>query len=156
MSTDKLKKQRYQVGGIVKISLEAGLHTYARILEMPLVTFYNSKSNADLSINDIISWPILFKIWVMKHVITSGRWPKVGYLPLEKPLREIPTLSKQDPLNPSKIYMYRGGKEYPATREQCEQLERAAVWEPEHVEERLKDHYAGRPNRWVESLKIPD
>jgi hypothetical protein len=28
------------------------------------------------------------------------------------------------------------------------------VWAAEHVEDRLRDHYAGRPNQWVESLRI--
>ena len=40
-----------------------------------------------------------------------------------------------------------------AIAEECVGLERAAVWEPEHVEDRLRDHFAGRSNRWVESLK---
>jgi hypothetical protein len=30
------------------------------------------------------------------------------------------------------------------------------VWEPEHVEERIRDHYAGRANRWAESLRIQE
>ena len=32
-------------------------------------------------------------------------------------------------------------------------LFRLAVWEPAHVEDRLRDHYAGAPNKWVESLR---
>jgi len=44
--------------------------------------------------------------------------------------------------------------ERPASREECAGLEAAAVWEPEHVEDRLRDHFAGRPNKWVESLRI--
>jgi len=35
-------------------------------------------------------------------------------------------------------------------------LERAAVWGPSHVEDRLRDHYAGRKNKWVESLRIKE
>lgn len=27
------------------------------------------------------------------------------------------------------------------------------VWSPEHVEDRLRDHFAGRPNKWEESLR---
>lgn len=38
--------------------------------------------------------------------------------------------------------------EDPATRAQCAGLERTAVWDPEHLEDRLRDHRAGRPNRW--------
>jgi hypothetical protein len=39
-------------------------------------------------------------------------------------------------------------------REDCVGLERAAVWEPEHIEDRLRDHFNGIKNIWEESLKI--
>jgi hypothetical protein len=42
-----------------------------------------------------------------------------------------------------------------ATREETEGLEPAAVWEPEHIADRLEDHYAGRPNRWLKSMLQP-
>lgn len=41
----------------------------------------------------------------------------------------------------------------PMNYELCKELEREAVWNPEHVESRLDDYYFGRPNKWVESLK---
>jgi hypothetical protein len=41
-----------------------------------------------------------------------------------------------------------------ATRAECVGLERCAVWAPEHVEDRLRDHFRGRPNKWVESLAL--
>ena len=30
----------------------------------------------------------------------------------------------------------------------------AAVWDPQHVEDRLRDHFAGLPNKWVQSLAL--
>jgi hypothetical protein len=42
----------------------------------------------------------------------------------------------------------------PVSIDKCRGLERSAIWEPEHVEERLSDHYAGKVNRWAESLKL--
>lgn len=47
----------------------------------------------------------------------------------------------------------RGGEE-PASRQELEGLEVAAVWDPEHVEDRLRDHFSGRPNKWVESIRL--
>lgn len=44
--------------------------------------------------------------------------------------------------------------ENPATPEECAVLERAAVWDPGHVEDRLRDHFAGQSNKWVESLRL--
>ncbi|WP_448115483.1 hypothetical protein [Mesorhizobium amorphae] len=33
-------------------------------------------------------------------------------------------------------------------------LECAAVWDPEHVVDRLRDPADGRPNKWVERLAV--
>jgi hypothetical protein len=33
-------------------------------------------------------------------------------------------------------------------------LERVAVWDPAHVEERIRDHYAGRPNAHLAYMKV--
>ena len=60
----------------------------------------------------------------------------------------------QNHLNHSELSLYIAGEVRPATREQCLGLERAAVWEPENIESRLADHYAGRPNAWADSLRL--
>ncbi|GGM57342.1 hypothetical protein GCM10011608_47820 [Micromonospora sonchi] len=36
--------------------------------------------------------------------------------------------------------------------EDCVGLERAAVWDAAHIEERLRDQHAGRPNPHLEHL----
>jgi hypothetical protein len=38
--------------------------------------------------------------------------------------------------------------------EECSGLERAAVWEAGHVAKRIHDHYAGRPNAHLESMRL--
>jgi hypothetical protein len=40
------------------------------------------------------------------------------------------------------------------TPEECVGLERAAVWDAEHVTARLRDHYSGRPNAYLESMQL--
>jgi hypothetical protein len=44
--------------------------------------------------------------------------------------------------------------EIPASLEECEYLEVAAVWDGHHVEDRLRDHFDGRPSEWVESMRL--
>jgi hypothetical protein len=34
----------------------------------------------------------------------------------------------------------------PGTAEECRELEQYAVWHPEHIEDRLRDHFEDRPN----------
>lgn len=104
--------------------------------------------------------PVLFVLPVMNKAITSGRWPTVGRRPLTDAERTTPVrFCKQDPITGSLSVAWVDpvSSEYrtiPASREDCEGLEREAVWSPEHVEDRLRDHFAGRPNKWVESLRL--
>ncbi|MGK9337961.1 hypothetical protein KXR65_18390, partial [Sinorhizobium meliloti] len=37
--------------------------------------------------------------------------------------------------------------------EEADRLERAAVWSPEHVEDRLRDHLNGVSNKWWASMR---
>lgn len=60
----------------------------------------------------------------------------------------------QDPVNPQKFQIYDRGFMRPALRSECEPLERTAVWDPEHVEDRIRDAYAGRESVWVRSMQI--
>ena len=46
------------------------------------------------------------------------------------------------------------GNERAASPEECVGLERAVVWEPEHVEARLLDTFLGRTNRDAERYRV--
>jgi hypothetical protein len=46
------------------------------------------------------------------------------------------------------------GREVRVMKQDCVGLERAAVWAHEHLESRIADAYAGRPNRFLESLGL--
>lgn len=146
-------RARRNVGDVLEIDLGDGTFSFGRVLPEPIVAFYDSRSDTTPEIEEILSAKVLFKIWVMSHAITSGRWKIIGSLPLEENLKVDPSFFKQDPIDGS-LSVYRLDEETPATRQECEGLERAAVWIPEHVEDRLRDFYAGVPNRWVESLKL--
>lgn len=148
-----MKKFKRKVGDIVKIQIEDEDYCFGHLLEEPLIAFYDLKSDRDPTIEDLVQLPILFKIWVMNHAITSGRWRIIGHHPLNSKLSESVKFFKQDPIS-KKIYLYENSKEVPSSYGQCEGLERAAVWSPEHVEDRLRDHYLGMTNKWVESLKL--
>ena len=143
------------VGDIARINLGDEFHVYARVLEEALFAFYDGRFSEELPVDRIIALPILFQIPVMDHAIKRGRWVIVGNAMLEEVLLNPPPQFMQDALQKDRFSIYeKGGKIRPATKEECVGLERAAVWEPTHVEDRLRDYYAGRKNKWVESLKI--
>jgi hypothetical protein len=91
----------------------------------------------------------------MNYAIKKGLWPIVGHVPSEDQLKAPPRFI-QDALNKDRFEIYEDGKIRPSTRGECSSLECTAVWDPEHIEDRLRDHYAGRKNKWVESMKIKD
>lgn len=114
------------------------------------MAFYDFKAHEVPPVEAIVVKPIAFKTWVMKYAISDGDYQVIGHLPLTPDLLEKPPFFKQDPLNGKLSITYDGGDEQPATRKEIEGLEHAAVWEPEHIVDRLNDHFAGQPNAWVE------
>ena len=91
-----------------------------------------------------------------RDVISTGLWLKVGKLPIREDLKILPMQCIQNGLDDTifRLYNPNTGEMTKATREECEGLEKCAVWEVHAVEERTIDHYNGVPIFWVESLKI--
>ncbi|WP_215543322.1 Imm26 family immunity protein [Amycolatopsis sp. CA-230715] len=148
-------------GLVVLVPREIGVYNVARLSNDVSVEFYDLtvteiRPVSEVEIREAI---MLFKISVNKRALKSGSWPVVGKLPLtdeEKTVKDI--LFTQDSLS-GKIskYIYdpvtKQSLESPATAEEVADLEAVAVWDPTHVEERLRDHYAGRRNKWVEHFR---
>jgi hypothetical protein len=89
----------------------------------------------------------------------STSWTLLDVIPLnEREEMEVYRSFKQDALTGAlSIYWEAPDGSWGEERadfERCVGLERAAVWDPEHVEDRLRDHRAGVPNKWVESLAL--
>ena len=148
------KRQQRTVGAIVKIPLGDGWHTYAQILPEADCVVFDARTKKDLAVSEVVSRPVLFRVGVYRHAFTRGGWPKVGAAPLRDEFAKPVPKFMQDILQPTSFSIYLGGEIRPASRAECVGLERSAVWEPEHVESRIRDHYKGVPNVWVESLKL--
>ncbi len=153
-----MTRQRIQSGAIVKIPLGDGSHTYGRLLIKPYIEVYDSVTRDEIrDLARIVASPVLFTVSVFDRAITQGRWPIVGRLPYDEETAEMPLQFLQDAANPRRCRLIDAwGNITPASIEECTGLERAAVWEAEHVEDRIRDHYAGRPNMWAESLKLKE
>ncbi|WP_034539127.1 MULTISPECIES: Imm26 family immunity protein [unclassified Bacteroides] len=150
-----MKRQKETVGSILEINIENKYFTYAQILNGVCVFFdYRSKEHLkDFTILE--NAPILFFLCVYKQVITQGDWLKVGKMPIREDCKVIPNQFIQDHFNPDNIEMYitETGEIVPSTREECMGLERCAVWDSNHVEDRIRDHYLGVPCVWEEPMK---
>lgn len=152
------KRQRVKLGDVLRIALDDGKHSYAVVLTSPLVLFFDHLAECELDMTEVAALPVAFKIWVYSQYLNNGDWPRVGRITLADDCLRSPLLFKQDAITGA-LALYHSdfadtNYERPATLAECKGLERAAVWSASHVESRLRDHFAGRPNAFVESMAI--
>lgn len=151
-----MKRQKLEMGAFIRIPLDSETHTFGRILKSPFVAVYDCQSKDESAHGEqIAASPVLFVVAVMDRAVKTGRWQIIDRIPLEESEIRIPDQFMQDRFNPLKCRIIdSSGTSREATIEECEGLEPAAVWEAEHVEQRIRDHYAGRKNVYVESMKL--
>jgi hypothetical protein len=151
-----MSKQSKAIGDFLKVRLPDGNLGYLRVLDKASVAVYDVTTEKALDVIEIIKHDILFIVAIYKDVIVDGRWEKIGHLPLEEGLKELPMKFIQDEFNPDYFELYNpnSGDIKPAKKADCFGLERASVWEGEHVEERIVDNFNSRTNTWVEKMKI--
>lgn len=137
-----LERQKWKNGAVLQVDAH-GHSCLAQMLTLPEIAFF------DPSCPD----RVLFRLWVHKSAYTTGRWLIVDQRPITDELSTQVPRFKKDPIS-GKLSIYLNERETPATQEECLKLESAAVWDPEHVEDRLRDHCENRENVWVKSLSL--
>lgn|GEM_PF-197253 len=150
-----MKRQRITIGSILEINIENEYYTYAQILAHGICVFYDYQARNQLKDFSILeNAPLLFFLCVYNQVITQGDWLKVGKMPIREDCKTLPNQFIQDMCDPDKVEMYitETGEIVPSTKEECIGLERCAVWDSNHVEDRIRDHYLGVPCIWVEPI----
>jgi len=136
------------------VSLKDGSYGYGRVRAFPAMSFYDFNTREPVhDVDKIASRPILFSVLVHKSALK--KWKVIAKRPLEDDLRRYIRTFSQDIADPRKCTIGdEEGNERPATPSECVGVERSAVWEDNHVEDRLLDTFNGRPNRWYENQKV--
>ncbi|HEX8860796.1 MAG TPA: DUF4259 domain-containing protein [Actinomycetes bacterium] len=150
-------RQRFEPGAVLRVGLDDGTHTYARMLShRPYLAVYDARrSDDDVDVEQIVRSPVLFVVAVAAAAYRSGRWQRVGWVPLLAAAVVIPEFFLQDIFDSQQCQVVDHlGRERAATPEECVGLERSAVWAAEHIEERVRDHYQNRPNAHLEVMKL--
>ncbi|KZZ47432.1 hypothetical protein A3759_29980, partial [Thalassolituus sp. HI0120] len=130
------KRQRRTVGAIVEIPIEQ-YRIHAQILPEFDMAFFDTKDINDPSIEEILASTVLFRVSANDNAILDGRWLKIGKSELKEEFaRPVPKFI-QNALNKEKFEIYLGGDIRRATREECEGLDRCAVWAVNHIEDRI-------------------
>jgi len=147
-----VKKQIWVEGAYIKIPLGNSCYSLARLLKSPNVAFYDDvyKENDEVSFGQR---KIAFITCIYTDIIKKGEWIILMEQTLEPELRVAPKYFKQDPITKD-YFIYQDGIEIPCDKEDCNNLERLAVWDSRHIVDRLNDLRTGQPNKWVESLKL--
>jgi hypothetical protein len=150
----KTKRQQWKRGAVVRIRLGEYQFAYGQMLNEPEYAFFSVRDSGASEATLVAGKAVIFRLWVMRHAHGSGRWEKIGNASLQIQLESPVFRFNQDPLDPAKIQLGEGGLSGRlVSPEECDRFERAAVWDASQVEDRLRDHFEGRPNRWVESMR---
>ncbi|HUR14495.1 MAG TPA: Imm26 family immunity protein [Mycobacteriales bacterium] len=147
-------------GRVVGIPLGDGRCGFGRQLAGGAVEFFDFAAPCDTEVDllKLVQESIAFKVWVMDSAFKrTGSWTLLDVVPPgPNELRTVERWAKRDPISGRFSLYWRDGAtsgEEPAELADLEGLEVAAVWSANHVEDRLRDHLAGRPNKWATSLR---
>jgi len=148
-------KKRASAGTFLKVPIDEKFHTYARVLSSPVFAFYDFKTDSDDQELEVIEKSkILFKLCIYRSAIKRGGWKIVGHKELTpEMLTPVPFFIREIGA-PDICWIDRNGTRVRANVDECIGLERLAVWDNNHVEDRLRDYYNGVPNKWADSIAL--
>lgn len=148
---------RFTSGKVLKIVTPDEDVAYGLMLKTrPYFAFYPERS-AHFSENTGFAFdnPPWFISAVHNTAYSKGRWGEFLYRLNDSELPSIPMFFRQNALNAEDCEIVDSeGNVSRAAPADCVGLERSAVWSAEHIESRISDLYAGRPNPFVESMKV--
>lgn len=148
--------KRWQADTLIAKTLDDGWTYYARLLEFPWAAFYRhrTKGRSD-ALADIAGQPVLFTLAAHKDLVARNEWQPIGRVAPDPALGPPKAQAMWDDDGTCHILDDKGVMR-PATPAECRGLEPAAVWEPEHIADRLMDAFAGRPNPWLMQMLPPE
>ena len=149
-----MKTPRHEPGAFLRIPLADGTFAYGRHLEAPYTAFYHYRApDPSTDLDTIESKPVLFRLAV--RTLTMKGWERIGSRELRGELAEPVVAFHQEIGDFRKCIIFDTiGNERAATPEECVGLERDAVWEARHIEQRLLDTFEGRPNETEQRLRV--
>lgn len=140
------------IGSFVAIPLN-GEFGFGRVAREGRLACYDLKSSSILPVDQIIQVPVLFLVGVHFDAYVSDGWRFIGKAPLEPFLEQPVKFFRQDFFTGA-IDIYVEGKSQPYAGEDLTKMERLSSWDANHVEDRLRNHFAGRPDPGTERGKV--
>ena len=145
---------KFVPGSVFRVPAGSDDFAYGVMLShFPYVAFFDRKT--DFGEDGAPSTSPMFVIVVAKPAYSKGQWGQpVRIIPVEA-LPPVPRFFWQSPVNKNDCKIVEPIKHrVTASPPDCVDLEAEAVWSATHIESRIIDAYAGRPNIFAESLRV--
>jgi hypothetical protein len=144
---------QFKPGALFKVPAGDDYGYGVMLSQFPYMAFYGKSAVSDEQ--GLPVGPPLFVVLVTKAAYSTGRWGKPLRLLPENETIPILKFFSQSVINKfdCKIIDPVAHRKVTARPSECIGLEREAVWSPEHIESRILDTYAGRPNIYADSLQ---
>lgn len=139
-------------GAVYALPLNDGSFAFGQVCCGGDFAVFDLKSQKPISAEEVIKSEVAFRVPVARDAAKEGGWKRIGDAPLRGKLAERAKYRHQ-PVGSAQVFVYSNGVSTPADPEEVQGLETLATWFSMHVEQRIQDHFAGRPNAFVESLQ---
>jgi len=131
----KIKRQRPKLGAILAIPLPNNTYAFGRLFKEYTLAIYKERKNIMYEIPKESDYD--FFVTVYRSVICDGEWPVVGNIPFENEDDAWKPPNYMKDIFTGKFSIYEHGIISPSKEDDCKGLEICAVWEREHVIDRL-------------------
>jgi hypothetical protein len=145
---------RFTAGGVLRVPLAGERFAYAVMMaKFPYFAFYLMGTKIDEQ--DGVDGQPLFVVAVQRNAYSGGRWGSVLLRLKDSDLPSIPPFFRQNVMRPDDCEIVEPtGVLRKVSPAECIGLEPDSVWAAIHIESRLEDYYANRPNVFVESTRL--
>lgn len=135
MRNPKAKRIKPQVGDIFEIRLPDNRFAYGKVFRDASIGVYEKifSSPAEPPINSSFA----FIVGLYSDILKSGMWPIVSHEPFDSVEAEWPPPACIKDVISGGYSIYHKGEIRASTAEECVGLEKAAVWDADHVIDRI-------------------
>jgi hypothetical protein len=134
-----MKKKKPKLGDIIAIPLPDGSYAFGRLYKEGTLAIFKERAKDINEIPDEIPEKngYEFFVTVYRDLLSDGQWTVVGNIPFDNDddAWRPPSYIK-DALN-GNFSIYEHGEIRPASEQQCKGLEATAVWDRNHLVDRL-------------------
>lgn len=153
---EKKKRFRERIGMVFRVPLrENNQYAYGQVAtEVDNIFFDHVDTEGQWTpVEQILQKPVIFYVTVDQYVLKQELWEVLGVWPVDPQNTVFPDPFVWDDIAKKYFIMKSGVGDIPATIEDIQDRELLSSWGEWHVEDRLRDHFAGRPNYFVEEAK---